>query len=60
MTHRRPKPGSFQDDLGDVIERIAPADVKSKPGRQKTPERRISNSAELNDRLFENAWSKKR
>ena len=60
MTHRRPKPGSFQADLGDVIDRIAPADVKSKPRPQKATERRISKSAELNDRLFENAWKKER
>ena len=61
MTNRRPKsPGSFQDELGGVIERIAPAPPKPQPKPAKPKERGISNAAELNDRLFENAWRKDR
>ena len=57
MTHRRQKsPGSFQDELGGVIERIAPAETKG-PAKPAKPEKRhISDTAELNDRLFERAW----
>ena len=60
MPHRRPRsPGSFRDELGDVIDRIAPAagEPPAKPGKPK--ERGVSNTAELNDRLFVNAWRKK-
>jgi hypothetical protein len=59
MTHRRSKsPGSFQDELGDLIERVAPPDreVPVKPGK---PDRQpVKDTAELNDRLFEKAWRK--
>ena len=60
MTHRRPRaPGSFRDELGGVIERIAPAggEPPAKPGKPK--EQGVSNTAELNDCLFQNAWRKK-
>ena len=57
MTHRRQKsPGSFQDELGGLIERVAPSDseVPAKPGRaHRQP---VKGTAELNDRLFEKAW----
>ena len=57
MTHRRPKsPGSFQDELGDLIERVAPpvSEVPAKPGRAcRQP---VKDTAELNERLFEKAW----
>ena len=59
MPHSREKsPGSFRDELGRVIERVAPnektAPTKSgKPGKQ-----RVKDTAELNDRLFERAWKK--
>jgi hypothetical protein len=59
MTHRRPKsPGSFQDELGGLIERVAPParEVSTKPDR---PDRQpVKDTAELNDRLFEKAWRK--
>jgi hypothetical protein len=60
MTHRRPKPGSFQDELGGVIERIAPADLKrpskpDKPGKPRAPD-----PAQVHDHLFESAWRKSR
>ena len=61
MTHRRQKsPGSFQDELGGVIERITPAEPRP-PAKPKTPkERGVSDPAEVNDRLFENAWRRDR
>ena len=56
MRHRRPKsPGSFQDELGGVIERIAPAELKQRPKPGKPKERGVSTAAELNHRLFEKA-----
>ena len=59
MTHRRPKqPGSFQDELGVLIERIAPPAPKSQPKPEKPKERGVSSAAELNDRLFEKGWRK--
>ena len=59
MTHRRPRsPGSFQDELGGVIERIAQADPKRRPKPAEPKERGVSDAAELNDRLFEKAWRK--
>ena len=59
MTHRRPRsPGSFQDELGGVIERIAPPD-RDAPAKPNKPERRaVGDTAELNERLFEKAWRK--
>ena len=59
MTHRRPKsPGSFQDELGGLIERVAPSDraVSTRPNRPDP--KPVKNTAELNDRLFEKAWRK--
>ena len=59
MTHRRPgSPGSFEDDLGRVIERMAPGDHKLPTKPHKPIERRVSGVAELNDRLFEKTWRK--
>ena len=59
MTHRRPKsPGSFQDELGGVIERIARAELKQRPKPGKPKERGVSDATELNNRLFEKAWPK--
>ena len=59
MTHRRPKsPGSFQDELGGLIERVAPPDRKL-PAKPEKPERNpVKDTGELNDRLFEKAWRK--
>jgi len=52
MTNRRQKsPGSFQDELGGVIERMGPPDRKVPPNPNKT-KRPEESSAELNDRLF--------
>lgn len=48
---RRKSPGSFQDELGGVIERIAPEDRKRPPERGKT-ETPVKSPSELNDRLF--------
>lgn len=60
MTHRRQKsPGSFQDELGGVIERITPTEPKSLRRPKEPKERDPSDSAEVNDRLFESAWRKK-
>ena len=59
MTHRRQKsPGSFQDELGGVIERVAPADRKPTSKPEKREESHVRDTACLNDRLFERAWSK--
>lgn len=61
MTHRRHRsPGSFQDELGGVIDRIAQADLKRWPKPGEPKERDVSNAAELNQRLFEQAWRKQR
>ena len=60
MTHRRQKlPGSFQDELGGVIERITPTESKSQTKPKAPKERDPSDSAEVNDRLFESAWQRK-
>ena len=59
MTHRRPNsPGSYQDELGGVVERIAQTELKRRPKPGKPKERGVSNAAELNNRLFEKAWRK--
>jgi hypothetical protein len=59
MTHRRPKsPGSFRDELGGLIQRVAPPDrgIQTKPDK---PDRQpVKDTGELNDRLFEKAWRK--
>jgi hypothetical protein len=59
MTHRRPRsPGSFQDELGGVIGRIAQPD-RGAPAKPNKPEKRaVKDTAELNERLFEKAWRK--
>ena len=60
MTHRRRKlPGSFQDELGGVIERIAPPEHDELPSRSRPRKPPVKNTGELNDRLFEKAWRKK-
>jgi len=52
MPNRRQKsPGSFQDELGGVIERMGQHDPKAPSGSDKV-ERPAKSSAELNDRLF--------
>jgi hypothetical protein len=59
MTHRRPRsPGSFQDELGGVIERISPP-ARDAPAKPNKPEKQaVKDTAEINDRLFEKAWRK--
>ena len=53
MTHRRPKsPGSFQDELKGVIERVSPTGWKLPAKRDKPKERGVLDAAGLNDRLF--------
>jgi len=53
MTHRRPKsPGSFQDELEGVIERVAPTGPKPPGKHDKRKEQGVSDPAELDDRLF--------
>jgi hypothetical protein len=59
MPHSREKsPGSFRDELGGVIERVAPSEkaAPTKPGEPRKPS--VKDTAELNDRLFEAAWKK--
>jgi hypothetical protein len=59
MTNRRSKsPGSFQDELSGVIERVAPQEriAPAKPGEPCKPV--VKDTGELNDRLFEQAWKK--
>ena len=57
MPHRRKKsPGSFQDKLGGVIERVTRTDTKPPVERNKPEQRPVSDPAELNNRLFEKAW----
>ena len=59
MSHRGQRsPGSFQDELGGVIERIVPDEPKSpaRPvGRDKP---KVRDPGELNSRLFESVWRK--
>lgn len=60
MPHSREKsPGSFRDELGGVIERVAPKD-KVAPTRPGRPHKQgLKDMAELNDRLFAQAWKKR-
>ncbi len=59
MTHRRQKsPGSFQDELGGVIERIAPPKHDELPPPNRPGKKPVKDTAELNERLFEKAWRK--
>ncbi|HET6942272.1 MAG TPA: hypothetical protein VFH89_08940 [Sphingomicrobium sp.] len=51
---RRKSPGSFEDELGGVIERIAPEDRK-RPPKPETTEPQKKGAAELSDQLF---WRK--
>jgi hypothetical protein len=51
---RQKSPGSFQDELGGVIERIAP-DEWTRPPRPETTEPLKKGPTELNDQLF---WRK--
>jgi hypothetical protein len=48
---RQKSPGSFRDELGGVIERLAPEDQKHSPKPEKT-ETPVKSSGEQNDRLF--------
>lgn len=59
MPHSREKsPGSFRDELGGVIERVAPKD-QAAPAKPGTPHKQaLKDMAELNDRLFAQAWKK--
>ena len=59
MPHSREKsPGSFRDELGGVIERVVP-DEKATPTKSGKPHKlRVKDSAELNNRLFAQAWKK--
>ena len=59
MPHSREKsPGSFRDELGGVIERVAPK-AKAAPARPGKPHKHdLKDMAELNDRLFAEAWKK--
>ena len=59
MTHRRPKsPGSFQDELGGVIERLAQADRKPVAKPEKSKGRGAMDQGNVHDRLFERTWSR--
>lgn len=59
MPHRRQKsPGSFRDELGGVIERIAPDDPKRSETPVEREKPRVRDPGELNSRLFESAWRK--
>ena len=59
MTHRRPRsPGSFQDELGGVIERIVPKDRDAQAKPNKPEPQPVKDIADLNERLFEKAWRK--
>ena len=61
MPHSREKyPGSFRDELGGVIERVAPKDKAVPTDPAKPHKQRVTDSAELNDRLFEQAWKRPR
>jgi hypothetical protein len=55
---REKSPGSFRDELGGVIERVAP-NTKAVPTKPAKPHRQsVKDLAELNDRLFEQAWKR--
>ena len=59
MPPRREKsPGSFQDELGRVIERVAPNYKAALTKPAEPHKQRVTDSAELNDRLFEQAWKR--
>ena len=59
MPHPREKsPGSFRDELGGVIERVAPKDQAAPARRGKPHKQDLKDTAELNERLFEQAWKK--
>ena len=57
---RQKLPGSFQDELGGVIDRVAPAKPKERARPDEAEKNQVSNTVELNDRLFEKAWRKDR
>lgn len=52
---RQKSPGSFRDELGGVIERIAPPKPKAPKKKPDKIDRPVRSAAELNDRLF---WRK--
>ena len=59
MTHRRQKsPGSFQDELGGVIERIAPPNHDEAPKRDRQERPPVKDTAQVNDFLLEKVWQK--
>jgi hypothetical protein len=57
---RQKAPGSFQDELGCVIDRVARADRTPPAKPKETRERGTLDPAEMNDRPFERAWHKDR
>jgi hypothetical protein len=59
MPHSREKsPGSFRDELGGVIERVAPGEKTAPTKPDKPRQQRAKDTAELDGRLFEQAWKK--
>ena len=57
MPHSREKsPGSFRDELGGLIKRVVPDEKTAREKPDKSHKRGVKNTAELNDRLFEQAW----
>ena len=59
LPHPREKsPGSFRDELGGVIERVVPNEKTARMKPDQSHKQGVKNAAELNDRLFEQAWKK--
>ena len=59
MPHPREKsPGSFRDELGSVIERVVPNEKADRVKPDGSQKRGVKDTAELNERLFEQAWKK--
>lgn len=59
MPHPREKsPGSFRDELGGVIERVVPKEKTARVKPDRSHKQSVKDTAELNDRLFEQAWKK--
>ena len=61
MPHRRRKlPGSFQDELGELVKRIAPPEGQSRSSSETAKRSTAGSTTEMNDSLFEQAWRKDR
>ena len=59
MPHSREKsPGSFRDELGGLIERVVPNEKTARVKHDKSQKQGVKDTAELNERLFEQAWKK--